>query len=191
MVCVVVFKVAFLGSFFLASRWRCSGASVSRSVGAASAQCSWLLCVCCEILMITLCWGWSGLDLPALWLHPRAWVPPCGVSLTSVAFGGPSFQVSLGCSRGSRCQWDWAKSFPCQRLRSSNQTLPVDLPSQNLAHKLQYRDTVASSPTHTDQNCQGCEGPKNLFQKWQNRDTAPTNTPIQTEKTIADAKVQR
>ena len=41
---------------------------------------------------------------------------------------------------------------------------------------------------HTNQNCHGCEGPKNLHQKWQDRDAAavpPTHRHIQ--KNIADA----
>ena len=41
---------------------------------------------------------------------------------------------------------------------------------------------------HTDQNCHGCEGPKNLHQKWQDRDAAavpPTHRHI--KKNIADA----
>ena len=35
---------------------------------------------------------------------------------------------------------------------------------------------------HTlDKNCHRCEGPNNLFQKWQYRETAPTNTPTTAE----------
>ena len=54
-------------------------------------------------------------------------------------------------------------------------------------------DTVASSQTHThtNQNCRGCEGPKNLYQKWQYRDTAATETQTQTRKLSRMQVVQR
>ena len=36
--------------------------------------------------------------------------------------------------------------------------------------------------TQLTKTCQGCEGPNNLFLKWQYRDTAPTNTPTGIKK---------
>ena len=46
------------------------------------------------------------------------------------------------------------------------------------AHRLRIQ-----RPLHqeTNQKCHGCEFPKNLYQKWQYRDTAPANTPTQIE----------
>ena len=36
--------------------------------------------------------------------------------------------------------------------------------------------------THWTKICQGCKGPNSLYQKWQYRDTAPTNTPTRIKK---------
>ena len=66
-------------------------------------------------------------------------------------------------------------------LRSTHS---VDLPSQSLAPNRQYRNTVTCLPTHTEQKCHDCEGPNDLYQKWQYRDTAPTNTPTTTENDV-------
>ena len=48
-----------------------------------------------------------------------------------------------------------------------------------------------STNTPRDQNCRGCEDPNNLYQKWQCRDTAPTNTPTQTETLPRRHMIQR
>ena len=66
-------------------------------------------------------------------------------------------------------------SFPlsCHGFVPRRAPLPtVDLPSQNLVQNRQYRDS-----THRAKICQGWRYPNNMYQKWQYRDTAPTNTP--------------
>ena len=52
----------------------------------------------------------------------------------------------------------------------------VDLPSQNLVHNRQYRDTVTCLPAHTEQGfAKVADARIFLFLEWQYHDTAPTN----------------
>ena len=72
---------------------------------------------------------------------------------------------------------------------SSHAGPTVDLPSQNLAQKKKKtapRYCGQSTNTPRGQNCHGCEDPNDLYQKWQYRGTASTNTPTQTETLPAE-----
>ena len=72
------------------------------------------------------------------------------------------------------CRFFFADAFPA--------SLEAAIVAKTLAQQLQYRDTVAGSPRHTFQKrCRDCGDPNNLFQEWQYRGGAPTNTPGQTK----------